>query len=114
MLGFAGDLRKEVHRRLRPHYQKAISSPIWNSYAMETPVWSGPVMWRFPGSSTRGIRRSSISPSSSGEVDCLWDYESGDIATVKHQLEQNLDIFEALLTKAEVMEAFSAVTAENL
>jgi 3-phosphoglycerate kinase/phosphohistidine swiveling domain-containing protein len=118
MLGFAGDLRKEVHRRLSPRIIKSYLEPylelVRNGNA-EAMVRAGYVAlpWFFDPEE-ESERFIDLAIELKARLTYLWDYESGDIATVKHQLEQNLDIFERCFLKAEVIGFLGRLTAENL
>jgi len=118
MLGFAGDLRKEVHRRLSPRIIKSYLEPylelVRNGNA-EAMVRAGYVaLPRFFDPEEESERFIDLAIELKARLTYLWDYESGDIATVKHQLEQNLDILERCFLKAEVIGFLGRLTAENL
>lgn len=118
MLGFAGDLRKEVHRRLSPRIIKSYLEPylelVRNGNA-EAMVRAGYVaLPRLFDPEEESERFIDLAIELKARLTYLWDYESGDIATVKHQLEQNLDIFERCFLKAEVIGFLGRLTAENL
>ncbi len=118
MLGFAGDLRKEVHRRLSPRIIKSYLEPyleLVGNKNTEPMIKAGYVaLPRLFNPTEEPERFVDLAIELKARLTYLWDYESGDIATVKHQLEQNLDVFERCFLKAEVVGFLGRLTPKNL
>lgn len=116
--GFAGDLRKEVHRRLSPRIISAFLEPYLALTKRGDP---GPIM---AAGYVALPSRFSFEDESQEFVDLaedllerlryLWDYESGDLASVRRQLAGNLELFERCFLKAEVEGFLALLTPENL
>jgi len=118
MRGFAGDLRKEVHRRLSPRIIHAYLEPYLQLTEMGNPepmVRAGYVA--LPNLVSPEDERPHFTDLASALLEnlrYLWDYETGDLAAVKRQLEQNLDLFEKCFLKAEVMGFLAMLTPKML
>jgi 3-phosphoglycerate kinase/phosphohistidine swiveling domain-containing protein len=116
--GFAGDLRKEVHRRLSPR----IITHYLNPY-IELAVHRNPEPMVNAGYVALPY---TFSPDDEDEqfidlaidllkrLQFLWDYEEGDMATVRQNLRNNLDIFERCFLRAEVEGLLGILNPESL
>lgn len=116
--GFAGDLRKEVHRRLSPRIIKSYLEPyleLVRNGNTEPIVKAGyvalPMMFSPDEESEHFI---DLAIELKERLSYLWDYDSGDIASVKHHLNQNIEVFERCFLKAEVQGFLGRLTPENL
>ncbi len=116
--GFAGDLRKEVHRRLSPRIVGAFLEPYLALAKRGDPepiVRAGYVA--LPS-------RFDPDEESSSFVDLaerllerlryLWDYERGDLAEVRRELLGSIDLFERCFLRAEIEGFVELLTPERL
>jgi 3-phosphoglycerate kinase/phosphohistidine swiveling domain-containing protein len=116
--GFAGDLRKEVHRRLSPRIIKTFLEPYIQLAVHNDPapiVRAGYVA--LPSVFSRENEDPyfiDLATDLLERLNYLWDYESGDLAGVKRQLADNMDLFERCFLKAEVEGFIELLTPENL
>jgi 3-phosphoglycerate kinase/phosphohistidine swiveling domain-containing protein len=117
MRGFAGDLRKEVHRRLSPRIIQAYLEP----YLALVEGNPEPIMRagyvalpsRFdPAEESESFI--DLARELKDRLDYLWDYGAGDMAVVKRSLEQSMPIFERCFLKAEVSGFLELLTPERL
>jgi phosphoglycerate kinase len=118
LLPFAGDLRKEVHRKLSPRilekyirpYLELIrhknSAPIAKAGYMALATSFNP--------NEEDVEFIKLAEEMDEKLSYLWDYEKGDINAVKKSLEKRLDLFEKCFLRKE-MEAFLTIsTSENI
>lgn len=118
MLSFAGDLRKEVHRKLSPTILTKYLKPYFEFIKNRN---SGPI-----AQSGYMALASKFDPSEEDpqfiklaeemneKLSYLWDYEKGDISSVKQNLEKNIDLFEKCFLKKEVQTFLEFSTPENI
>lgn len=118
MRSFAGDLRKEVHRKLSPR--------ILTRYIK-------PYLELVRDGSSAGMARSGYFSFAAGfdpaseppkfvalaeemdeKLSYLWDYENGDIVSVKKSLESHLDLFEKCFLRKEMETFLSICTAAHI
>lgn len=118
LLGFAGDLRKEVHRRLSPRIIHGYLLPYLQLAKHGNPepmVKAGYVaLPRLFSAENEGNHFIELAEDLLERLNYLWDYEKGNLASVKRQLEQNLDLFERCFLKAEVKGFLEMLTPDNL
>ncbi len=104
--GFAGDLRKEVHRRLSPRIIGAYLEPYLALVERGDPapiVKAGYVALpsRFdPDEESRSFV--DLAKDLMERLTYLWDYQVGDLAAVKESLRRNAPLFERCFLAAEV------------
>ncbi|TXT50285.1 MAG: pyruvate orthophosphate dikinase [Spirochaetes bacterium] len=115
---FAGDLRKEVHRRLSPRIIMAFLEPYIALAVRGDPepmVKAGYVALpaRFDPAEEASYFID-LAQDLLKRLSYLWDYESGDLASVKKGLADNLDLFERCFLRAEVEGFLELLTPENL
>lgn len=118
MRGFAGDLRKEVHRRLSPRIITAYLEPYLALVERGDP---DPIMKAgyvaLPSRFIRGDEAPSfvdLARDLHERLSYLWDYGVGDLAAVKRSLEQSMPLFERCFLKAEMQGFLEMLTPENL
>jgi 3-phosphoglycerate kinase/phosphohistidine swiveling domain-containing protein len=118
MRGFAGDLRKEVHRRLSPRIISAYLDPYLALVEHGDPE---PIMRAgyvaLPSRFSRDDESSSfidIANDLHERLSYLWDYGAGDLAEVKRSLSQNMPLFERCFLKAEMQGFLEMLTPECL
>lgn len=116
--GFAGDLRKEVHRRLSPRIITKYLEPYVELAVRGNPdpiVASGYVALPYAFSAAAEDRHFiDLASDLLSRLRFLWDYEEGDMATVRRNLRNNLDIFERCFLRAEVEGLLSILNPEDL
>ena len=118
MRGFAGDLRKEVHRRLSPRIIHAYLEPYLALVERGDPepmIRAGYVA--LPGRVDLADERGSFADLARDlkeRLDYLWDYGVGDMAAVKRSLEQSMPLFERCFLRAEVSGFLEMLTPERL
>ena len=116
--GFAGDLRKEVHRRLSPKIIANYIEPYLQLAVHGNPepiVRAGYVALPSRFSAEEESRDFiDLATDLLERLNYLWDYEAGDLAAVKKQLAANLGLFERCFLKAEVEGFLELLTPENL
>ncbi len=112
LLSFAGDLRKEVHRKLSPRiltryvepYLALIRDrdpdPLFKAGYMALATTFDP--------SSEDPRFIELAEEMREKLSYLWDYQTGDIAAVKENLRRNLDLFEKCFLRKE-METFLSI-----
>jgi len=118
MLSFAGDLRKEVHRRLSPRiltkYIKPYLELIRNKNRQ--PLFDAGYMalaGKFDPE-TEDPKFIELAVEMEAKLSYLWDYEKGNIASVKANLENNLDLFEKCFLRKEMQTFLNICTAQNI
>lgn len=116
--GFAGDLRKEVHRRLSP---RIISSYVEPYLALALRGDPEPITKAGYVALPSRFSAEDEDPSLIAlaedlleRLKYLWDYEGGDLAAVKTQLERGLGLFDRCFLKAEVLGFLELLTPERL
>lgn len=116
--GFAGDLRKEVHRRLSPKIISAYVVPYLELALRGNPapmVEAGYVaLPHFFSAEDEDGHFIELAQELLERLNYLWNYESGNLAAVKRQIEQNLGLFERCFLKAEVQGFLALLTPANL
>lgn len=116
--GFAGDLRKEVHRRLSPRIIGAYVIPYLELALHGNPapmVEAGYVaLPRFFSAEDEDGHFIELAQELLERLNYLWNYESGNLAAVKRQIEQNIGLFERCFLKAEVRGFLALLTPANL
>ena len=116
--GFAGDLRKEVHRRLSPKIIGAYVIPYLELALRGNPapmVEAGYVaLPHFFSAEDEDRHFIELAQELLERLNYLWNYESGNLAAVKRQIEQNIDLFERCFLRAEVQGFLALLTPANL
>lgn len=104
--GFAGDLRKEVHRRLSPRIIGAYLKPYLalvekgeTSPIMKAGYVAIPSRFDLDEEDPSFI---DLAKSLMEWLSYLWDYQVGDLAAVKESLRQNMPLFERCFLRAEI------------
>ncbi|NCB37619.1 MAG: phosphoglycerate kinase [Erysipelotrichia bacterium] len=112
---FAGDLRKEVHRKLSPRILSKYLTPylelIKNNNA--EPITQAGYMalaGRFDPKK-EDPKFIALAEEMNEKLSYLWDYEKGDITAVKANLEKNLGLFEKCFLKKEMQTFLEICTA---
>lgn len=115
---FAGDLRKEIHRRLSPRIIQGYLVPYLQLVKHENPapmIEAGYVaLPHFFSADDEDRHFIDLAEYLLENMRYLWDYDAGNLAAVKRQLEQNLPVFERCFLKAEVSSFLDLLTSENL
>jgi 3-phosphoglycerate kinase/phosphohistidine swiveling domain-containing protein len=116
--GFAGDLRKEVHRRLSPRIITNYLDPYIELAVHRNPepmVHAGYVALPYTFSPENEDQQFiDLATDLLMRLKFLWDYEEGDMATVRQHLQNNLDIFERCFLRAEVEGLLSVLNPKSL
>ena len=116
--GFAGDLRKEVHRRLSPRIIHDYLKPYLKLVVEGNPepiVKAGYVaLPALLAIENEGAHFIDLAISLLERMSYLWDYGMGDLATEKMRLSQNMNLFERCFLKAEVTGFLEMLTPEKL
>lgn len=118
MLSFAGDLRKEVHRKLSPRilsrYIKPYLELVRNNNS-EPIVKAGymALAGRFDAS-RENAKFIELAEEMDEKLSYLWDYERGDITAVKTRLEKNLGLFEKCFLKKEMQTFLEICNAQHI
>ncbi|PKL07123.1 MAG: phosphoglycerate kinase [Spirochaetae bacterium HGW-Spirochaetae-9] len=116
--GFAGDLRKEVHRRLSPKIIHDYLEPYLKLVVEGKPepiVKAGYVaLPALLAKDAEGSHFIDLASSLLERMRYLWDYETGDLATEKARLAKNIGLFERCFLKAEVTGFLEMLTPEKL
>jgi len=106
MLSFAGDLRKEVHRKLSPRILEKYIRPYLQLIKNNNsePIAKAGYMALASRFDAKSEDRKFIELAEELEekLSYLWDYEKGDITAVKNNLESHLDLFEKCFLKKEM------------
>ena len=115
---FAGDLRKEVHRRLSPKIIGAYVVPYLELALHGNPapiVEAGYVaLPHFFSAEDEDRHFVELAQELLERLNYLWNYESGNLAAVKRQIEQNIGLFERCFLRAEVQGFLALLTPANL
>jgi 3-phosphoglycerate kinase/phosphohistidine swiveling domain-containing protein len=116
--GFAGDLRKEVHRRLSPRIIGNFLEPYLELVINGNP---GPVMQAgyvaLPGrfsAKDESPAFVALAQELLERLNYLWDYEDGNLAAVKRQLRQQMDLFDRCFLRKEMESFLDMLTPEDL
>lgn len=109
MISFAGDLRKEVHRKLSPRILDKYIVPYLQLIKQNNPDSLSRAGYmslasRFDAKS-EDPKFIELAEELEEKLSYLWDYENGDIAAVKRNLKNKLNLFEKCFLKKE-METF--------
>jgi len=118
MMSFAGDLRKEVHRKLSPRilskYLKPYLELVKNSNP-EPMTQAGymALVGRFDAKK-EDPKFIELAEEMNDKLSYLWDYEKGDITVVKGNLEKNLSLFERCFLKKEMQTFIEICTASYI
>jgi hypothetical protein len=112
VLSFAGDLRKEVHRKLSPRIltryvepylalvRRGDPDPLFKAGYMALATSFNPA--------AEDPRFIELAEEMEQKLSYLWDYQKGDILVVKENLRGKLDLFEKCFLRKE-METFLAI-----
>lgn len=118
LLSFAGDLRKEVHRRLSPRILTKYIDPY-----LKLVIDNDPEPMRRAGYmalANRYVRGSEdrefidLANEMNEKLSYLWDYQNGDIPTVKANLAKHLDLFEKCFLRKEMETFLEICTSEYI
>lgn len=118
LMSFAGDLRKEVHRKLSPRILEKYIKPYLqlvkhnNGEAMFNAGYMA-VASRFDAG-TEDSRFIELAEELEEKLSYLWDYEKGDITAVKKNLEKHLDLFEKCFLRKEMQTFLDISTAQHI
>lgn len=118
MMSFAGDLRKEVHRKLSPRILSRYVMPYLelirhnNSEPMVKAGYMA-LAGRFDPKS-EDERFIELAEELEEKLSYLWDYDQGDITTVKTNLEKSLGLFEKCFLRKEMETFLDISTARNI
>ena len=116
--GFAGDMRKEVHRRLSPRIISKYLEPYVELAVRGNPdpiAAAGYVALPYAFSAADEDRHFiDLATDLLARLKFLWDYEEGDMATVRRHLRNNLETFERCFLRAEVEGLLSILNPEDL
>ncbi|HNW44063.1 MAG TPA: PEP/pyruvate-binding domain-containing protein, partial [Elusimicrobiales bacterium] len=116
MLSFAGDLRKEVHRKLSPRiltryvrpYLELIRNknpdPLFKAGYMALATAFNPA--------SEDPRFIELAEEMEEKLSYLWDYQRGDISVIKERLRERLDLFEKCFLRKE-METFLSICSHE-
>ncbi len=109
---FAGDMRKEVHRKLSPGILNKYVKPYLELVKNKN---SGPVskagyiaLAALFDPDSEPLEFIELAEDLEKKLTYLWDYEKGDITVVKTNLESRLDLFEKCFLRKE-METFLSI-----
>ena len=116
--GFAGDLRKEVHRRLSPRIIGNFLEPYLEFVTKGNPE---PIMLagyvalpaRFSPKNERAVFVA-LAQELLERLGYLWDYESGNLAAIKGQLRQHMALFDRCYLRKEMEGFLDMLTPEEL
>ncbi len=118
MRSFAGDLRKEVHRKLSPRILSRYIRPYLELilHNNREPLSKAGYMALAAGFDPHSEPEEFIKLAQEMEskLSYLWDYERGDIAMVKNSLERQLDLFEKCFLRKEMETFLSICTAQRI
>ena len=115
---FAGDLRKEVHRRLSPRIitryldpylslmEEGDRAPLRDSGYVALAALADP--------SEESSEFVDLARDLRDRLEYLWDYGEGNLASVKEQLARSLDLFDRCFLGAEVRGFLEMLTPSNL
>ena len=116
--GFAGDLRKEVHRRLSPRIIGNFLEPYLELVLNGNPA---PIMRAgyvaLPGRFSVKDESPAFIGLAQGlleRLNYLWDYEEGSLAALKGQLRQHMDLFDRCYLRKEMEGFLDMLTPEDL
>ena len=116
--GFAGDLRKEVHRRLSPRIIGSFLEPYLELVIKGNPA---PIMQAGYVALPGRFSAKDESPVFIGlaqelleRLNYLWDYEDGSLAALKGQLRQQMDLFDRCFLRKEMEGFLDMLTPEDL
>lgn len=118
MLSFAGDLRKEVHRKLSPRILSRYIKPYLELVHDNNPepiINAGymALAGRFDRSK-EGAEFIELAEEMDQKLSYLWDYENGDISVFKASLEKNLGLFEKCFLKKEMQTFLEICNAKHI
>ncbi|MCX7775415.1 MAG: phosphoglycerate kinase [Spirochaetaceae bacterium] len=118
LLGFAGDLRKEVHRRLSPRIITQYLVPYLEMVEHHNPepmvaTGYGAIPYRFKPEE-EDPECLDLAKDLYARLTYLWDFEEGDMAAVRNALRSNLEIFERCFLRAEVESLLDVLEPELL
>ena len=116
MMSFAGDLRKEVHRKLSPRILSKYLKPYLELVKNSNPE---PIHRPVTGSVRADAKKEDpkfieLAEEMNDKLSYLWDYEKGDITVVKGNLEKNLSLFERCFLKKEMQTFIEICTASYI
>lgn len=118
LLPFAGDLRKEVHRRLSPRILASYLIPYLRLVEDGDPQ---PMVAAGYGAAARTYTPGREDPACLNaarelqeKLGYLWDYEAGDVYTIRIGLQANLPLFERCFLRREVEAFLELLTPANL
>lgn len=116
--GFAGDLRKEVHRRLSPRIIGLFLEPYLQLVLHDNPepmrkvgYVALPSMFSIEDESQEFI---DLAQDLLERLQYLWDYGAGNLAAVKRELADGMDMFDRCFMRAEVQSFLEMLTSDNL
>lgn len=118
LLSFAGDLRKEVHRKLSPRILSKYLMPYLEFIRNKN---SGPIAQAGYMALAGRVDPEKEDPKfialaeeMNEKLTYLWDYEKGDITAVKANLEKNIGLFEKCFLKKEMQTFLEICTAQYI
>lgn len=118
MRSFAGDLRKEVHRKLSPRILSRYIQPYMEliRHNNREPLAKAGYMALAASFNpqTESQEFIKLAEEMESKLSYLWDYECGDIVMVKQNLERRLDLFDKCFMRREMEIFLSICTAERI
>ena len=118
MISFAGDLRKEVHRKLSPKILTKYINPYLELIKNKnsTPMMQAGYMvlaakFDHEEEDEKFIE---LAEEMNEKLSYLWDYKKGDITTVKKNLADKLDLFDKCFLKVEMETFLNICTAQYI
>lgn len=116
--GFAGDLRKEVHRRLSPRIITRYLDPYLSltDAGDRAPLRDAGyvALAALADPSEESPEFVDLARDLRDRLEYLWDYGEGNLASVKDQLVRSLDLFDRCFLGAEVRGFLEMLTPSNL
>ncbi len=116
VLSFAGDLRKEVHRKLSPRILTRYVRPYLEFIRNKNPDPLFKAGYMALATSfnpdSEDPRFIELAEEMEEKLSYLWDYQRGDISVVKERLRERLDLFEKCFLRKE-METFLAICSDE-
>ncbi len=118
MRSFAGDLRKEVHRKLSPRILTRYVGPYLSLIRDKNPdpLFKAGYMALATtfNPASEDPRFIELAEEMEQKLSYLWDYQKGDISVVKENLRRRLDLFEKCFLRKEMETFLSICTDEHI
>ncbi len=118
LYSFAGDLRKEVHRKLSPRIIEKFLRPYLEMVRNQNTDLIAKAGYMALASRINPAAEDpkfiKLAEEMHEKLNYLWDYQRGDITMVKNSLEKNLDLFEKCFLKKEMQTFLEICNGENI